>query len=226
MNEQNSSPPVESASSDLARFAKTSESQLQTLQADFLSEGSRKDQRLLLLIAFLLLFVSLGSIVIMGTEAKAFGDVKVSVTAPKNVIKLGFLICVFFELTYLVRVHADWTAYAIRRGLAEAELDVLSLEIAEPITPFAKTEEYRNYEVEKLRSRAFGGPQPDASELAKKREGYEAYMNRLARKKYWIDQHMSRVRTSVNLRTLIEVAFPLIFGAYALYEAFGHIIGH
>ena len=207
---------------EIAQFFKDTEIHLQRIHSDFLSDAARKDQRLLLAIAFLLLFVSLGSLAVSGTEIKAPGEVKLTLAAPENFMKLGFFVCLYFEVIYAIRCYIEWTAHSLASSLAEQELHIVQIDTIRRVRPFSETREG-------LRAAGSDGWGP-LNSSPQSEEEIQSYNNQktqheramvvLEAKKEWIRKHLSTIRLSTFLRMAFEVVGPLVFGAYALVTAY------
>ncbi|WP_312830670.1 hypothetical protein [Pseudomonas rhodesiae] len=203
-------------SSCIRPFAKSAELSLQVLNADFFSEGTRKDQRLLLIVAFMVLFVSLGSFVISGVEVKTPGDIKLTVSAPENFLKLGFMVCLFFEVTYFARALSDWTAFSVKKKIAEAELRLLILD-QETIDG---TERFGESGDDFPSARRSQTEPENKFDLVEARKKYDRKILIIKTKEKWFESQIFRIKANYLIRALLEVIFPVSFGAYALFSSY------
>ncbi|QAY86817.1 hypothetical protein [Pseudomonas arsenicoxydans] len=200
-------------------FAKSAELNLQVLNADFFSEGTRKDQRLLLIVAFMMLFVSLGSFVISGVEVKTPGDIKLTVSAPENFLKLGFMVYWFFEVTYFARALSDWTAFSVKKKIAEAELRLLILD-QDTIGGTGVSGEFGENFLSARRSQA---EPKNKINLVEARKKYDKKILIIKTKEKWFKRQIFRIKANYLIRALLEVISPVSFGAYALFSSNGVI---
>jgi hypothetical protein len=216
--------PFFSANKDLLievrTFLKETEADVATLQTDFLSEGARKDQRMLLFIAFILLFVALGMMSVAAGELKGPGDIKLSISGQTNILKIGIFVCLFYEVTYTIRCFTDWTAHSIKRSLAERGIEIARIETSRAVKPWAESREYLKLQLDMRFSKA-AGDKPLDEEIARAKEiEHDRDMFTLVQKKIWFESNLARVRTSTFLRIAFEAFFPIVFGGFAIYRSY------
>ena len=203
---------------DITDFIKETEAHLARLQADFLSESTRKEQRLLLISAFVLLFVSLGSITVVGSQIEPGAGVKISAANTDNIRKLGALIVGYLEITFLIRVFTDSASHSIAKGLAE-----LTIALRRPLEP--RSLGHREGDPGGWRHKGDIGwysgeelPADVAAHEAKMRQ-YSLQLASYSAKREWLHRHILRGKASNLLRLGLDVLFPLSLGAYAVYHA-------
>ncbi|CAN7778786.1 hypothetical protein LJR290_007972 [Variovorax sp. LjRoot290] len=210
-----------SPSNEFAAFLEGVEEHLIALQTDFLAEGTRKDQRVLLAIATLLLLLTAGVVSVpQGAVSIETPVAKFTADFGGRLILVGVAVCSFFELTFLVRVYSDLTAFGIGRALADAKLKVASDRILKDLgtTKLKRFEETREALSLKLRARYY--EQPDSEQLYDEAEAaHNAQILRFLERSNWLKTKLSQVGASRRLRMWMEVLFPLLFGAAAIIFA-------
>lgn len=207
---------------EIAQFFEDTEAHLQQLLDDFLSDAARKDQRLLWAVAFVLLFVSLGSVVVSGNEIKGPGDVKLTIEAPANLMKLGFFVCLFFEISYAIRCYLEWAAYSLKASLAEQQLHIVRIDTMRRVRPFSETREGLRAARADRWSALDSDPlsEEEIQHYNEQKIQHQRAMAVLEAKKEWMDKHLFKIRVSTLLRMAFEVLGPLLFGGYALFTSY------
>jgi hypothetical protein len=205
---------------NLTEFMKGTSDHLSTLQADFLSEGTRRDQRVLLAVAFVLMLATIGTISVATSQTIEFSGLKLLVDLGGKLVLIGLLVCGFFELTYLMRAFADWTAYSIKQGLASAELEIVRTRLLTAWDGKAPKPFEESVVAGRLRGRAyFEGAERDTAEFLRLKELHNQQVFGLIDKRGWLDSRLRRINASRILRLGLEVLFPLAFGAGAILLA-------
>jgi hypothetical protein len=223
-SEASSSPARSSAFPDfdkdlqreIAHFVSRTEKHLRAINTDFLSDTARKDQRLLLAIAFCLLFISRGVIAIGGNEIHLLG-LKLTVSGiHTTLLTLGLMVCAYFEIVYAIRCFSAWASYRLQGAVAERRLWIERIAIVSRVKPFEESREGL-----KAAWDASGPTPTDAGSglLAAKRSEHIQAMRILKEKQAWMARHLLMVRVSTTSRIIVEIFGPLAFGAYALIAA-------
>jgi len=210
---------------DLVKFYKDVDETLTTLQADFLSESTRKEQRILLALSFLLLLLARGTIEVEAKPTAELVGLKLALNFGGTLVLLGGVVCSFFLLTYAIRAYADWTTFSIRRARSEAEIAAITSQLddlwdgKEP-RPFEEAAGSFLY-----RARAAFDQKPvDWGSYNEERSAYNRRVWGLATKRLWVVRQVTRVRRTRWLRFTFELLFPVVFGFVALLEAYRRVI--
>jgi hypothetical protein len=148
--------------------------------------------------------------------------VKLTVGAPENLMKLGFFVCLFFEITYAIRCYIEWTAHSLKASLAEQELHIAQIDIIGRVRPFSETRAgLRAASADNWGSLDSVPPsEEEIQRYNKEKIQHQRAMTVLEAKKRWIRRHLSTIRLSTFLRMAFEVVGPLLFGGYALITAY------
>lgn len=209
---------------DLAAFYREIDDTLAVLQAEFLSEATRKEQRILLALSFLLLLVARGTIQVKAEQTAEIFGLKLAISFGGTLVALGGVVCLFFLVTYAIRAYADWASFSIRRARSEALIEVISRKLeyswnGRQPKPFEETEQA----LELGASAVFDDTEVDWEQYNKQRSEYNRNTWGLVKKRAWVQTQVSRVRRTRWLRFTFELLFPIIFGAVALIEAYKRI---
>jgi hypothetical protein len=195
--------------------------------SEMISEETRKAQQKLLIVAALLLLIALGALRFDGKLD--FAGFKFDVEAGGVFLEIGLVVCVYLELLVAVRFFTDWNAWRIK--IISAELDLQSIE--EEFRTFSfEPREYlealglARYEYYKTQKGKEHIPFEDSeARISKARidAKNDARIAAFRRKSVWFRRRFSYFRWSRNARFLIEILFPLAFGAMAIAYGFGAI---
>ena len=206
---------------DLTGFYREIDETLSSLQGDFLTEPTRKEQRLLLAISFLLLLVARGTIKVDGKQTAEVAGMKLAVDFGGTLLMLGALVCLFFLTTYGIRAYADWTSFSIRRARSEAQIEMISAKLDATWDGKRPKAFDETAQASRFRSRAaFDGTPVDWAQYNKEQSEYNRKVWGLAIKREWVAKHVTRVRRTRWLRFVFELLFPIVFGLVAVLEAY------
>jgi hypothetical protein len=207
---------------DLAGFYKEIDETLIALQVDFLSEPTRREQRLLIGVAFVLILTARGTIRPQGTQTVELIGAKLAIDFGGTFVAVGAIVCAFLAVTYGIRAYADWTSFSIRRARLEALIEVVATKL-ENSSVGLHLREFEETEAA-IRHRSWRGYDSKApvdwNSYNIERSDYNRAVWGLWKKKTWVSRQISRVQTTRRLRFWFELLFPLVFACAAMLSSY------
>ncbi len=217
-----SGPPKESSrteADEMREFVGKVEVTLEPAFAEVLSEETRKSQRALLVLSFLLLLIARGAVQFSG-EVELAGLKFAGPTAAHTVLAAGCLVCLYLELLVAMRCLSEWRLWRLKTRAGELEFETASLEFAALINEANVDVLERGFvglrddvSPEKVHDlhKTYDLPEPMRAALAR------LYRIRQLRPHYaWFKRNYTAYKWTRRLRLLLEIFFPLTFAAAAI----------
>jgi hypothetical protein len=214
---------------------------LEPALAEILSEPTRKTQRELLTVAFVVVLVSAGAVTFAGTAKVGGADLNVN---PMTIVTALFAVCAYLEVLVAIRCFTDWKIYRLKTGINELDLAVLADEVASRERALAgergadRRPRDETEEAGRLRSeRGWGKETEDADvrrarnsdgirraqealeALRQARDEHRMRAQMFEKRASWFRREFRAANISKLTRLAWEVLFPLLFGGFALVIA-------
>lgn len=226
--------PAPTAEDELKRFRSRAKSALEPVLIELVSDETRKGQRLLLSLSFVLLLLGLGAVKVSTVSALGLS---IAIDQPSLIMSI-VAVCLYFEVLVAIRCFTDWRLYRVRTGVADLDLLTLANEVettsqslADEISELARPLD-ETLEANRLRAIAgFGSErhQERSEKTARESErvrratksletlrGRRAAVRAFVARSDWLRAQLLAIRTSRTLRVLWEMVFPLAFGMLGL----------
>ena len=233
-------------SPELREFMSRVEATLVSGFDELLSDATKHCQKNLLIIASIVLLLATHAI-----EIKAVKALEWEVAIKRSALEIAIALCAYFETLVSIRSYTDWKRYYLETSIANLDAKELGYQRIRDgdLRPFELSAEglqakrdYRRQTTKGVNRSGSGvkgassstaepssGGEPSEADLQKaeetlnaKRLDYDLRLRATQKKVEWFDTVFPAFDRSRKLRFVIEVAFPICFGAFALAIGLSH----